>query len=99
MFRFLSQAKENRRFRGEKWLGLSSAWWVVFCLAPQLIIAATFTASLDRDTISLGESAALSLKFEDGTPQNVPSIQNIPNLQIAYNGTSQEFTVVNGQSS
>jgi len=61
--------------------------------------AAMFTASLDRDTISLGESASLALKFEGGTPQNVPSLQNVPNLQVAYNGSSQEFTVVNGQSS
>ena len=66
---------------------------------PRLMSAATFTASLDRDTISLGESAALSLRFEGGTPQNGPSLQNVPNLQISYNGTSQEFTMVNGQSS
>ena len=35
--------------------------------------AATFTASLDRDTLALGESATLSLTFENGSPRNVPA--------------------------
>jgi hypothetical protein len=65
---------------------------------PCFADGATFTASLDRDTISLGETASLSLKFEGGNPQNVPMPENIPNLQITYNGTSQEFVMANGQS-
>jgi len=68
-------------------------------VSPCVLDGATFTASLDRDTISLGESVSLSLTFEGGNPQNVPMPENVPNLQIAYNGTSQKFTMVNGQSS
>jgi hypothetical protein len=99
MFRVLSKAKENRQYRRPNWPKVVLALAVAFFAAPRLLFAATFTSSLDRDTIALGESAALALKFEGGNPENVPSLQSIPNLQIAYNGASQEFTVVNGQSS
>ena len=61
--------------------------------------AATFTASLDRDTITLGESATLSLTFEGGTPDNIPMPSGIANLQVTEGGTSTQFQFVNGQSS
>jgi hypothetical protein len=47
----------------------------------------------------LGESATLSLSFEGGTPKNVPSPAEVPNLQISYSGTAQSITTVNGQFS
>jgi len=62
------------------------------------IHAATFTASLDRDTIALGESATLSLAFEDGSPRNVPMPPNVAGLQIAYVGPSSQFSFVNGET-
>ena len=40
--------------------------------------AASFTASLDRDSIALGESATLTLKFEGDLPQSEPSLPEIP---------------------
>jgi BatD DUF11 like domain len=61
--------------------------------------AATFTASLDRDTIALGESATLSLTFEGGSPQNTPEVPDIPGLQISYVGPSSQFSFINGQTS
>jgi hypothetical protein len=61
--------------------------------------AASFTATLDRDTITLGEGATLSLSFEGGTPDNVPVPQGIPNLQVTETGTSTQFSFSNGQSS
>lgn len=60
--------------------------------------AATFTASLDRDTISMGESATLTLTFEGGSPKNIP-MPTIPNLQITSAGQSSQFNFVNGQTS
>jgi hypothetical protein len=60
--------------------------------------AAMFTASLDRDTVTLGESATLSLTFSDGTPQAVPSPPQIPNLRISYLGPSSQFSFINGQT-
>jgi hypothetical protein len=61
--------------------------------------AATFTAALDRDTITLGESVTLSLAFAEGQPQNAPSPPQIANLQISYIGPSSQFSVINGQVS
>jgi hypothetical protein len=59
---------------------------------------ATFTASLDRDTISLGESATLSLSFEGAQPKNVPT-PSVSGLQILQAGTSQNVSFVNGAMS
>jgi len=68
------------------------------CLGDARLHAATFTASLDRDTLALGESATLSLTFEDGSPRNVPAPPNVPGLQIAYVGPSSQFSFVNGET-
>jgi hypothetical protein len=57
--------------------------------------AASFTASLDRDTITLGEQATLSLAFEGGSPGHVPA-PSVPGLQIAQAGTSQNMSWING---
>ncbi len=70
----------------------------VLCLGGARLDAATFTASLDRDTIALGESATLSLTFEDGSPRNVPTPSNVAGLQIAYVGPSSQFSFVNGET-
>src|SRR5437870_2799046 len=50
--------------------------------------AATFTAGLDRDTITLGERATLSLTFSVATPQSLPNLPEIPGLQLDYVGRS-----------
>ena len=68
------------------------------CLGGARLDAATFTSSLDRDTIELGESATLSLTFEDGSPRNVPMPPNVAGLQIAYVGPSSQFSFVNGET-
>jgi hypothetical protein len=68
------------------------------CLGAATLDAATFTASLDRDTIALGESATLSLTFEDGSPRNVPMPSNVAGLQIAYVGPSSQFSYINGET-
>jgi len=70
----------------------------VLCLGTAPLPAVTFTASLDRDTITLGESATLSLTFEDGSPRNVPMPANVAGLQIAYVGPSSQFSFVNGET-
>lgn len=60
--------------------------------------AASFTASLERDTITLGENTTLSLKFEDGAPKDAPSPPGIANLQVAYVGPSSQFSFINGRT-
>ena len=57
--------------------------------------AATFTASLDRDTITVGESVTLSLAFEGAQPRTIP-MPSVSGLQITQAGTSQFVNVVNG---
>ncbi len=58
--------------------------------------AATLTASLDRDTITLGESATLSLAFDGGAPGQAPAVPNIPGLRLVGPGTSQQISFNNG---
>ncbi len=71
----------------------------MFCLLIAFAAsAANFTASLDRDTIALGETATLSLSFQGGQPDNVPTPQ-VPGLSFANTGNSQNFSFNNGQMS
>src|SRR5215469_7922562 len=70
----------------------------VFLCCLSTALAANFTASLDRSTIALGETATLSLTFEGGSPQNVPTPE-VPGLQISNSGNSSSFNFVNGQMS
>ena len=82
----------------QTWIGLAVTWVCIFGLAGTAG-AASFTATLDRDTISLGEGATLSLSFEGGSPDTIPVPQGIPNLQVNETGTSTQFSFNNGQSS
>src|SRR5438270_2381055 len=79
------------------WITLAMALLCCFCFAGHAL-GASFTASLDRDTITLGEGATLSLSFEGGTPDSVPPPPGSANLQVTGTGTSTQFTINNGQS-
>ena len=61
--------------------------------------AASFTASLDHDAITLGEPATLSLKFDGVQPSDAPGIPGIAGLQFQYVGPSSSFSFINGQTS
>ena len=68
-----------------------------FCLLISFAAgAASFTASLDRDSIQMGESATLSLTFQGGQPRSMPAL-NVPGLQIVNAGNSTSFSFNNGQ--
>ncbi len=61
--------------------------------------AASFTASFDRDPITLGETVTLSLTFEGGQPATVP-IPQVSGLQISQVGRSSQTTAdFNGHNS
>lgn len=81
------------RFISKIWLAL-----VVGALLWGTAFAASFNASLDRHTMTLGEQATLSLKFEGVQPQDAPNIPNIPGLDIQYVGPSSSFSFINGQT-
>jgi hypothetical protein len=63
------------------------------------VFAASFTAALDRDAITLGENVTLSLKFDGVQPSDAPAIPDIAGLQFQYIGPSSSFTFINGQTS
>ncbi|MGD0253600.1 MAG: BatD family protein, partial [Verrucomicrobiota bacterium] len=97
----LPSAKCYFRLRGRGVISFCFA--VLLCLgalgsSTAMARAANFTASLDRDTIALGESATLSLTFEGGQSKNVPT-PSVPGLQISQIGTSQSVNIVNGAMS
>lgn len=59
--------------------------------------AVTFSASLDRNAIRVGEQAVLTLRFDGGQPSGVPRLPDVPNLQIQFGGQSQQISIINGQ--
>ena len=73
-------------------------WLFSAVLVQSVVLAASFTASLDRDAITLGEAATLSLVFEGGQSRNVPT-PNVPGLQFVQTGNSQNFSIINGAMS
>ena len=75
--------------------------WLLFSLAFLMgalsATAATFTASLDRSNITLGETATLSLRF-DGASPDAPGLPSVSGLQIDYVGPSTQFSFINGRT-
>ncbi len=78
---------------------LRLAPFALAALLDHALTAANLTASLNRDTVTLGESATLSLTFAGATPAQVPEAPSVPNLSISYIGQSSQFSFVNGRSS
>jgi hypothetical protein len=94
------QGKSFLRLRGRK-LNLFSVaagfCLVLLWLGVPPAGAVSFTASLDRDTITLGETAMLSLKFEGGSPEQLPSSMTVSNLQLVLVGGPAHFDInING---
>ncbi|HRT10013.1 MAG TPA: BatD family protein [Candidatus Paceibacterota bacterium] len=88
----------RRAFIRARFAGFWAA--VLVALAAAFVApAATFTASLDRNQIVLGESVTLALTFSGGNPQDVPNPPDIPNLDIAYIGPSSQFSLIQGRVS
>src|SRR5262249_23068671 len=71
---------------------------ILFTLSGGTALAAALSASLDRDTVALGETVTLSLTFDDANPGSTPSLPNIQGVSVAGAGQSRSFTVVNGQA-
>lgn len=59
--------------------------------------AVTFSASLDRNVIRVGEQAVMTMRFDGGQPGGVPRLPDVPNLQIQFAGQSQQIANNNGQ--
>jgi hypothetical protein len=92
----------HTRHATNQWEPHRGRLWVVVALYLLLVshgFSASFTASLDQDTITLGEEATLSLVFEGGTPDAVPTPPSNPSLQVTGTGSSSQFKFINGSSS
>jgi hypothetical protein len=50
--------------------------------SPLFAAEPRFTASLDRDSIILGEGVTLTMRFEGGAPKALPSLPQVPGLQV-----------------
>jgi hypothetical protein len=74
--------------------GLLAFVALLLLLAPSGLAAATFTASLDRNTMTLGETVTLSLSVAGGQAQAVPVVPAISGLQVDYVGQSSQMTVI-----
>jgi len=87
------------RDRKLNWFAVAAGFCLVLLwLGATPARAASFTASLDNDTLTLGQSATLSLTFEGAQPKNVPA-PSVSGLQISQAGTSQNVSWVNGAMS
>lgn len=74
--------------------------WLSFllCLFAFAIARAEpkLNVSFDRDTISVGESAVLSMDFEDCSPSDMPALPTIANIQYSGQSTSQSISLNGG---
>jgi hypothetical protein len=79
-------------------------WWfaiiIILAAASSGIAAPALTASLDRNTVPLGESVTLNLTFMDVLPTSAPRLPPIPNITVDPNvSQSSQLTIVNGKRS
>ena len=100
MRRLSSWTEFNPRSRSQPGLRLLFAFLLLLLWsAPSVLRAASFTATLDRETVTVGETATLSLTFEGGEPRSIPALPQLPNLQIAGGGSSHNMRIDNGRFS
>src|ERR1043165_8603297 len=71
---------------------------VLLLCASAAVAAPSFTATLDRNTVPLGETVTLSLILEGLTPNGAPPLPPLQNITVAPGvSQSQEYSFLNGQ--
>jgi hypothetical protein len=100
MVKRLQLLKSERLRPARPWGRALVIWWIVaLTLTALSLSAATFTAALDRNTITMGDSVTLTLTVADGTPDGFPALPPIPNLQAGAEGESRQVRFDNGEMS
>jgi hypothetical protein len=73
---------------------------LALALVPQAMAKdVKFEVSLDKDYVSIGETAQLGLTFQNTQSMPAPDISNIDGVEIRYMGPSTMMTVINGRVS
>ena len=72
---------------------------LLFWLLPSLAPAATVSARISQDTLTLGDSMDLTVSISDGGKVSVPREIQVPGLTIRFSGQSQSTQILNGQIS
>ncbi|HVR37053.1 MAG TPA: BatD family protein [Methylomirabilota bacterium] len=79
------------------------SFFTPLCLACLLVAAslnaAPFSATLDRSTIGLGETATLTLNFDNIAPAQVPRLPAINQVDVRPGGRSSHTSIINGRTS
>jgi len=100
MRRLLLWVKFNPRSRCPAGLRLLLAFAALLLWHPTtVLLGASFTATLDRETVTVGETANLTLRFDGGEPKSIPTPPPQANLQMTGEGSSRNISIQNGQVS
>jgi len=73
--------------RTQGWFGAVLALFVL-CTGDWQTLAVNFSASLDRDSVLVGESVSLTLKCEGGSLKAIPPLPKVPGVQFTQNVSS-----------
>jgi tetratricopeptide (TPR) repeat protein len=90
------------QFAPEQWLRrvLHGGLGLACLLVTQALLAGAapeFHATLDRDTISFGDTDTLSMKFTGGSPGGPPNVPPIAGVRLGTTGTSEQMSIVGSE--
>ena len=92
-------ARQSRHTASTGWLAALAALCLLLT-AGSTARAAGLTLSLDRNTITIGENATLTLTFPSGSIRGLPALPRIPNLTFSdAQGHSTRMSIINGDAS
>jgi BatD DUF11 like domain len=74
-------------------------FFLIFLLLPIFLFSATFTASVNRNQVGIGESFNLILTLKDATAKSTPQIESLQSyFQIHSQQQSSNTTIINGKA-
>lgn len=69
-------------------------------ILPTALHAASFSITLDQDTVTVGDNVTMTMTFSGGRPDAMPAPPNVPGLRIQdANSEGQSIEIINGQMS
>jgi BatD DUF11 like domain len=77
----------------------AAAWLLAVGAGAHAFANPSLTARLDQENVQLGETATLALSFTDCGRMDPPEAPEIENCDVAYSGSGNQFSFVNGVQS